>query len=218
LILENPAEFIDDSTTLEKLVRMQHFSLPTRILDLTENPLVALYFACKSKPDRHGEVVTLSIPVDKIKYYDSDTVSILSNLCKLSINEKSFDTNLDFDKFNELPNVYKLVHAIREEKSYFERRIEPKDINHVYCVRVKRNNRRIITQSGLFLIFGIGENTYKANIPDDWIPYDDKRGKILIDKDSKEKLLKELALINITENSLFPDIETSAKKIAKEYA
>jgi hypothetical protein len=37
-------QFLSDGTMFDRLVRMQHFGLPTRLLDVSLNALVALYF------------------------------------------------------------------------------------------------------------------------------------------------------------------------------
>ena len=62
-IAKVPYDF-NGKNTIESLVLMQHYGIPTRILDLTTNPLVALYFACdddKNK-DADGEVIVFDIP------------------------------------------------------------------------------------------------------------------------------------------------------------
>jgi hypothetical protein len=42
LVAHNPEDFRECHSAIEYLVKMQHYSLPTRLLDLTSNPLIAL--------------------------------------------------------------------------------------------------------------------------------------------------------------------------------
>ena len=51
-----PNVFKDTYRPLETLALLQHFGIPTRLLDVTENALIALYFACVEKADNDGEV------------------------------------------------------------------------------------------------------------------------------------------------------------------
>lgn len=89
--------FLPHETLFEKLVKLQHYGYKTRLLDITSNALVALYFSvsdCQKHSDEYngkdGEVIILDIPKEKIKYPSSDKVAILS---AVSLQNKDFDIN-----------------------------------------------------------------------------------------------------------------------------
>jgi len=80
-IVRNPDEFQNEKTTFQKLVKMQHYELPTRLLDVTSNSLISLYFACKDSTNQEDSYVYIfKVQEDDIKFYDSDIVDILSNI------------------------------------------------------------------------------------------------------------------------------------------
>lgn len=219
-IIRTPSDFLNEKSALEKLVKMQHYGLPTRLLDLTTNALVALYFACSSKGKRDGKVVVFRIPNNDIKYYDSDTVSILANIAK---RPRTFTVDkirtLEREKFNSEDEIGYLLHEIKEEKSYFQSIIDPKDIERVVAVKVKQSNNRIIKQSGAFLIFGInGVKSKPAIIPNEWILNLELKGvDFRIDNESKETIIKELNALGINEATLFPELENQAKYLKSYY-
>lgn len=219
-IVNCPDDFVNCKNTLEILVKMQHYGIPTRILDLTRNALVALYFCCNGSFDKDGEVIVLKIPNDKICDYSSDKATILSNLAKVNSEKISYKIPTDFDdedeeqieEFNNKHFGY-LLHEIREDKPHFFSIINPKHINKVYAVNVKLDNPRIVRQNGAFLIFGIdGEKSNCPEVDKKWI-IEPNGEKIIIPSSSKKQLLKELEILGISKSNLFPELDDFAEYI-----
>lgn len=196
----------------EKLVRMQHHSLPTRLLDITSNPLMALYFACCELPEHGGEVIIFKIKRSRIKYSDSDTVSCIANVSRLTNKERFLiDTSLTCDEFNVSPPIKRLHHFIKEEKPYFTDVIVPGDLDKILCVRPRRSNLRIASQSGAFLLFGIDAvlpETGSAEI---------KVARVAISAKAKKKICTELETLNIHRGTVYPSIENSSVVIKEKY-
>ncbi|MEZ8867879.1 FRG domain-containing protein [Vibrio splendidus] len=212
LVTQCPEEFKDCASTFDFLVKMQHYGLPTRLLDITSNPLVALYFACctlipdspRDKNAKNGQVLIYQVPNEEIKYYNSDTASVVSNLARA---EANFD-------FSDPEHKERFLHSIQAEKPYFKPYIKEAHLHSVICVKPKLDNRRIVKQSGAFFLFGMGkQKTDSIRIPDHFRP-DIKH--IAIPKASKEALLKELATLSISEATLFPEIDNVARFLKKD--
>jgi hypothetical protein len=157
-----------------------------------------------------GDVVVLTVPKNKIRYFDSDTVSCLSNLARLTWQQKQrIDTSLDPDAFNTRKTIRRLLHFIRQEKHQFEADIVPSDLDAVLLVKPKLNNRRILAQNGAFFIFGQTMEITEPNLLDIGVE------RIRVPADAKKRIRDELDKLNINEKTLFPEIERAAKYLAE---
>jgi hypothetical protein len=227
LISVHPSEFASDETMFDKLVRMQHYGLPTRLLDVSHNALVALYFATDpgprgSKPS-NGIVTAFSVPREHEKYFDSDTVSCLANLANMTSEEKSEISRLrksliklpeddQITKFNEDGVIKRLHQFVRSEKPYFQPIINPIDLFVPYYVHPKMSNRRILAQSGAFILYGI--DPFKKI----YFPYKIEETPFLVPQRAKEPIRKALANLGINESTLYPEIDKAAARIKNSYS
>lgn len=217
IIINCPESFSKCNTHLEKLVEMQHYGLPTRLLDITRNPLVALYFACESNYDNYGEVVLIAAEENNIKYPQSDTVSVLSSLPLFNRkNQKDIRgfaiSSKNDDEFNE--KIPRLHHEIRLEKPAFLPEIKKEEVIDSFIVYAVKNNNRIVKQDGAFIICGLIEDS------DDLNKYrlkEDKKRVILL-IDNKEQILKSLDNLSINKATLFPEIECVTEYIKNKYS
>lgn len=218
LLINCPDDFEKCHTHLEKLVKMQHYGLPTRLLDITRNPLVALYFACESNLDTYGELVLISAENHEIKYPQSDTASVLASLPAFTNEDQrefyrlasnSEVGGLEFDH-----GVSKLIQEVRLEKPSFESSIKREDILNSYIVFALKNNNRIIKQDGAFILCGLNNG---ANSLEEF-RYREQGKKIIVLIEKKEEILEQLEHFSINRATLFPEIECVAEYLKKKYS
>ncbi|CAE6701609.1 hypothetical protein R20943_00597 [Paraburkholderia aspalathi] len=223
-MLEAPSEFGMDKSMFDKLVRAQHYGLPTRLLDVSLNPLVGLYFACNETEhhSKDGVVEIFDFLASRVKFADSDTVSLISNLARLSDQEKdtirtflnSNETLEDKEKLKEfrcLAPMKRLNQFVRTEKPYFLDIAKPVDLQRYYFVYPLKNNRRVIAQSGAFIVAGL--LLFQKPAASKGI----KIQRIKIPHDSKQDIIDQLDVLNINSRTLFPEVEFASKYIKEKW-
>lgn len=76
LLKMHQQELLNETDYIDRLALMQHYGAPTRLIDMSSNPYVALYFACEESKDEDPGYLYMYVPVPVSKNHEA--VRILS--------------------------------------------------------------------------------------------------------------------------------------------
>ena len=215
LMSRRPEDLGGASSALAQWVLAQHHGLPTRFLDITSNPLVALFHACETRKDADARLHVFAVPQSLVKPFNSDTVSVIANVAKLSSTEQS---KLFLEPGVDYPRVMdRLYQLIRAEKPYFDERVDPKDFYRVLVVEPQQSSERIRAQSGSFLVSAFHQRFERDEVLkwNSGIPIY-AHYQLRVPREKKEEILQELRSLNVTREKLFPGLDASAQAIADQ--
>lgn len=216
---QNPIEFRECTSNFEILTKLQHYGLGTRLLDVTLNPLVALYFATVPSSEyvenKNGQFSYKGH--DGVVYYrfvNSCALKDLQMRISLAIPFVEFGKSMSLENFASRLKDDHIITISEHERltdNEFELMIKLMQTNSF--VVAANSNSRLIQQRGAFLITpSINIKTScdikssilskaKSNLEGEF------EGKYIIPEKSKDSMREELDFFNVNEATLFPELE-----------
>ncbi|MFM0086725.1 FRG domain-containing protein [Paraburkholderia sediminicola] len=182
----------------DALFFMQHYRVPTRLLDWTENPFIAFYFSVMSAKFAVGKG-------DALNFKDDAAVWVLDPVRwnRHALSHQSYDGGI-------------LVTKDPEIKGYQPAPSFSKMNNHAVALYGAHNSPRIVAQRGVFTVFGQNlaamDDAYdSASFPNGSLQ------KIILDKSLLPALRQSILSYGITESVIYPDLDGLAAEMRREF-
>lgn len=216
---QNPFEF-QSKNDFEILTKLQHYGLGTRLVDVTLNPLVALYFATEPsveyKENRNGQYSQEE--KDGVVFFQFSPWHTTNELC---IRIASTIPFLEIDSSwttDILLNKLKTDHVITDDEEALliqdNCKLLVEYLQDSFFVISSHSNERLIRQSGAFVIPTFINFENRHNVRQSLIAKSHKAlnekfsaDTIIIPAKSKQVIREELDFFNINEATLFPELE-----------
>lgn len=189
--------FVDrdfSSSEWRSLFFMQHYGIPTRLLDWSESPFVASYFALSTvRRNKRG------IPQDDAALWicDPDAWN------KVALDHISYKGGV-------------LDESCEEIKSYSPEMDLEQRATMPVMIYGTHNSARIVAQRGVFALFGKGMKSMQDLYEENDFP-DDTLKKVVIRKENVDLILDSLFRKGFTESTIFPDLFGLSLEIKRRY-
>ena len=197
---------------LDWLALMQHYGVPTRLLDFTKSPYVACYFAFRY-PGNAPYRAIWALDTESFVWGSAENWLLNAEVRQavFGIMRSTRDTTLDIMDAIENDKIFRTLMQVSGWSGY----------NAILPVSGSFANERMMVQQGTFVLptnLGAGfMHNVRASISKEIEPSDVTTSpllKICIPNSVRMVVLKDLHLMNITEASLFPGLEGFARSLS----